>query len=340
MTKEVGGPGGRKEQVVIDFRSESQGLCNLVRGIAEGGNVDHFVCTERASADIRSTFSPVCTVEAQVPAIQKRLIIAKALADRQETYELVVVTRFDLYMMFTPTIDHTKTNFVSRITPSGDALVCDNFMVFPFTKLPAYIDALQQISSGRIHGPGMHRICSSGFGREAHFLNDECTEVWRLVSYWIRPGTRRPFLRRWRDYTEGYTYIYDVRQSTLVRHGDRLTVTGSTDLGAFWGQLCAQGKRRVAFTATSDKDTVLTLLKRRGQFCCRGMGLKHSEFKYPPRGDQSHTVDVISLKAGEEVLIDVVIDFQWAVAKGDVGSGFWIVETSGCVAVEFRVIEV
>lgn len=332
-TKQVGGPGGPSERVTIDFRSEAQGIINLFQGMA----ADYYICTNPSElqAQVRHYFRPVEYLESTDSAIGKRLQIATLLQANGTAYDAVVVTRFDIYMLCRLKIDFQCTNFISQL--AGDD-VCDNMFIFPMTSLAKYIDALHQIRLGKIKGPAMHHISRTEFGRDAKYINNERVEVWRLVSYWIRPGTRRPFLRFWTDYTDDFTYVYDVRPSTFHKVGDRAKLEALTEQGSLWGELCQQGTEEICFDVTSDADTTLVLLKRRGQFNRKGMGLKHSEFKYPTDTDETIIEQRYALLKGVRQRISTTVHMHWPMQAGDVGSGFWIAEFTGKCSMDIRKI--
>lgn len=327
-SKTVPSPHGPK-QTTIDFRNTLQCIKNVAATL---GEADYFLCTNQHDrlTDVKNAFLPKVLLISNASNMGKRNELVGAFEPSAAMYDLVLHTRFDIYVMLDIKRCMRLDSF--NITTSDPIGVCDNFILFPTRLLSAYQNALKD-AGGATNG---HRfLCKLP---SIHIMNNERTEVWRNVSYWIRPDDSRPFLRHLVDYTDNFMYKYDIRPSTLLKNGNRATIEALTAQGCFWGELRQQGLTSICFNVISNVDVTLLLLKRRGQFCCKGLGLKHSEFAYPTSVDTTAEVSRIKLRADVQQYVNVDVDVHWSVQPGDVGSGFWIAEVECACRLQFEML--
>ena len=339
-SKTVPSPTGPK-QITIDFRDTLQCIKNVSTTL---GDTDYFLCTNQHDrlAELEKSFMPKVLLLSNASNMGKRNELLNAFKPYTGDYDLVVHTRFDIYLM----VDVKRCmrpdsfNIITRDPTRPQSLkhlhkrdwVCDNFILFPTRLLTDYEKALNE--AGSWHS-GHAFLCELP---NIHIMNNERSETWRNVSYWIRPHESRPFLRRWSDYTDAFVYKYGVKPSTLRKHAGIITLDAFTPQGCFWGEIRQQGTARICFNVTSDVEVTLLLLKRRGQFCCKGLGLKHSEFAYPTDADTSIEVKRIELHAGVQQHVNVDVDMHWSVQPGDVGSGFWIAEVKDVCRLQIEML--
>ena len=327
-SKTVPSPTGPK-QITIDFRDTLQCIKNVSTTL---GDTDYFLCTNQHDrlAELEKSFMPKVLLLSNASNMGKRNELLNAFKPYADDYDYVIHTRFDIYLMLDVKRCMWPDSFnIITTDPIG---VCDNLILFPTKLLPLYDKVL---NDARTATSGHTSLCKL---TNIHIMNNERTEVWRNVSYWIRPDESRPFLRHWSDYTDGFVYKYGVRPSTLRKDAGIITLDAFTPQGCFWGEIRQQGTARICFNVTSDVHVTLLLLKRRGQFCCKGLGLKHSEFAYPTDADTSIEVKRIELHAGVQQHVNVEVDMHWSVQPGDVGSGFWIAEVKDVCRLQIEML--
>lgn len=325
-SKTVPSPHGPKE-VIIDFRNTVQCIKNVADTF---GDTDYFLCTNQHDilTELENAFLPKVLLTSTASNMGKRNELLQAFKPHSNEYDIVLHTRFDIYFMLD--VRHRVRLDCFNIITTDPIGVCDNFILFPTMLMSAYQKALNDAANATSGHTSLHTLPN------IHIMNNERTEVWRNVSYWIRPDESRPFLRHFADYTDGFLYRYTVRPSTLRKDGKKMTLEASTTLGCFWGELHQQGLASIRFNVMSNVDVTLVLLKRRGQFCCKALGLKQSEFAYPTRVDTTVEVKRIRLYGGVQQHVNVDVDMHWRAQPGDVGSGFWIAEVEGACRLQIE----
>lgn len=111
-----------------------------------GYEVDTFVCTSESEdrGELLRDYAPKCHMVTEEPdKIEIIKMLIKYISDTGENYNMVCLTRFDIYFLGDIKIHSDKLNIFSKVLgPKGEELVDDNLYVFPARMLRELLDAM------------------------------------------------------------------------------------------------------------------------------------------------------------------------------------------------------
>ena len=169
--------------VDVDFRRYVDNIKQHVQDPFTEYTIDFFICTNHSSFEKElNVYNPVKTSFIDDPGHTYRLKKYKGLCDILDSnvnYDIICMTRFDIYFMEPFQVDISKLNIFSILEHND--VICDNFYLFPGKMLRSMIEIFNKREHASNADHFLKNVFEASF--EVNYIKNERVFVRDLTSY-------------------------------------------------------------------------------------------------------------------------------------------------------------